>query len=158
MNDRYSLEARVADLETRLSRLDGNIFTEIASRHLNGLYLEVVQFVSDMPTTIDFREARTWVRLLVGLNVQGLVMLARHLRDPFPWQPFLVLADRLAEDYSEGVVVQEHILLIAEKHLSIQGLYPVLTPRTIGPYVPVLQRALFTTRTTSDLPGYKDAD
>ncbi len=133
------MHAQVADLEHRIvaleSRISGSTRKPPHHELLVSLYLDALKgprFEDDF--------VRHWERQTFALDVRQLLVLARSIRDPFPWRPFLRNADLYVAkgfDFSEA---RTYLLDLARDLLRIQGLSK-LSPRDVmGHALPDLSR------------------
>jgi len=129
MGDLYAHQAEIADLSRRLSVIEslflGHESQPVSHRHLVSLYWDACTKLS-----IDETSARHWDRQLSRICVQGLLVLARAVRDPTPWHPLVVVADRFVEDGFDLESTRQQLLQAAQELLNLQGLRKI-APRDI---------------------------
>lgn len=119
----FDLERRVALLETMLH---GHTLPTFTAPTLIRLYMD-----AHRPPAADLTAARAQVRQLYLLDARLLMILGRLVRDPFPFRPFLLLADRcVARGVEAAPTAREHVLIVAQGLLDAMGL-EVLEPRDV---------------------------
>lgn len=129
--DQYGLLAEVTDLSRRIAILEalylgttGGVPTQSA---LVGLYWDACK-----GPVFDKVTARHWERQFFTLDSRGLLILARAIRDPTPWHPFLLLLDRYIEEGFELETCRQHVLSVAQDLLNIQGMKKINPRHVLG--------------------------
>jgi hypothetical protein len=131
MTDIFADRATLADLSRKMGIVEmlllGTAHKLPHPTHLTTLYFDACrQEKFDDPVL-----ARHWERQIYILDARALLMMARRLRDPTPWHPFLVLLDRFIENGIDLETCRQHLLSIAQDLLNLQGLRKI-TPRDIA--------------------------
>lgn len=121
------LQARVADLEHQVKRLQlllsGTESGGLTEASLEALYWEACRSFRQLKR----RDVVLWASLIQSLTVRHLLRLARSVRDPAPWKPFLVVLDWATKAGCDVDQATEHVLACAQELLNLQGLW-ILTP------------------------------
>jgi hypothetical protein len=129
-SDQMHLQARLADAERRVAKLQvfvfGGIHQDYDRLDLQSLYWKACHRYIDLSR----HEAYLWCRILKNMSTAQLLTLARDVQDPFPWKPFLVLLDYASMDGYPVDDATEHLLEIAQDLLNLQGL-DLLTPNDL---------------------------
>jgi hypothetical protein len=120
---RFDLERRVAILETMLH---GHTLPTFTAPTLIRLYMD-----AHRPPAADLYAARAQVRQLYLLDARLLMILGRLVKDPFPFRPFLLLADRcVARGLESAMSARQHVLAVAQGLLNAMDL-DLLEPRDV---------------------------
>lgn len=145
MHATLDLKATVLDLERRVAMLEtmlhGHTLPAFTEPLLIRMYLD-----AHRPPPRDPVLARAVTRQLYLLDTRLLLLLGRAVHDPFPWRPFLLLADRCVAKGLEGAVeAREHLFDIIHGLLDLMGLellepYDVMGKLRVKEAVELLKR------------------
>lgn len=125
------LAARSFDLERRVALLETMLHTHSLPKIKQTELLRFYMDAHSAPGDCDTTTARAWVRQLYLLDVCALLSIGRLSNDPFPWRPFLAMADRCcARGIPEALDARDHLLSCSTDLLAAMGL-ELLEPRDV---------------------------
>jgi hypothetical protein len=131
MTDTLADRATLADLSRKMGIVEtlllGAAHQLPHPTHLTTLYFDACR----QEAFDDEVTARHWERQIYVLDARALLLMARRLRDPTPWHPFLVLLDRFIENGIDLETCRQHLLSIAQDLLNLQGLRKI-APRDVA--------------------------
>lgn len=126
------LQARMGDFEARLARVEalttGAPVRERPAQELMRLYV----LASKKRREPTEEEVELWQQIIQGLGVTEFLVLAREIRDPFPWRPFLGLLDYFTHLGTDVETTTNHLVTVAERLLKAQGLSKVRVCDVVG--------------------------
>lgn len=106
--------------------LHGHTLPAFTEPLLIRMYLDAHRKIPSDPVA-----GRAVVRQCYLLDTRLLLALGRAVLDPFPWRPFLRVADRCVERELEGAnAAREHLLTTSQGLLDMMGL-ELLEPRDL---------------------------
>lgn len=115
-------EAQMRDLSRRIDQLErlihGTGRTQWPAPELAQLYVEACR----TPKSVTSELAKLWDHTARNLDVVQLIVLARYIRDPFPWRPFLNRLDHLTQQGFDMEEATGHLLAIARDMMDAQGM------------------------------------
>ena len=121
-SDPLGLQAQVAGLHRRISRLEvqafGEPLPEKCDATLHALYVDALLGNVDMTRT----SAHLWSHVILNLTEEVLLVLGRSTSDPFPWRPLLLALDNLTVQGFNLDRATQHLLDVAKSLMKIQGL------------------------------------
>lgn len=130
VTDPFALSAEISDQSRRLAALEATILGVKSGQpqvpHLVGLYWDACRL-----DRLDETLARHWERQLFTVDVRGLLLMARAVRDPTPWHPLIVVLDRFCENDYDLEACRQHMLGAAQDLLNLQG-FRKISPRDIS--------------------------
>ncbi len=128
----FDLQRRVRDLEYH---------NGIVPMYSDSLPALVELYLDAMRTpTFDEITARHWSRQLSAITTKALLELARTTNDPFPWRPFLRVADLYSTADIPFDTALSHVLETAQQLLDIQGLSRLKPRDVMGHPLPNLDK------------------
>lgn len=137
--DAMWLQTQVSDLERRLEMVER--FTLGQSQKLPHQELLVSLYLDSLRgAELDKASSRHWERQIFVVDARQLLVIARILRDPFPWRPLLVVADLYVSNGFGLEAARDHLLGVAQELLRIQGLGRVHPRDVMGKAPPTMNR------------------
>lgn len=119
-------DTRLADAEMRLEDLERRVLGASRSRRespqLLRLYIEASRGGRRRHTQ---ETVALWTSVVQSFSTTELLLLAREVRDPFPWHPFLLLLDTMYRYGRDVQDAKEHLIRVAKALLDAQGLSKV---------------------------------
>lgn len=131
-SDLIRLQAKLADIERRLSSVQRLAFGQATASHtqrdLEVMYWAAVRSYDN--TTKG--ELELWIPLIKGLTAEQLLVLGRVVDDPYPWMPFLALLDHSAVRGLDVDHTTVDFLQVIQDFLCAQGLHILTASDVMG--------------------------